>query len=78
MDGISIVRQNRDQQRLANIVDVTIDGRDDDAAFRIPLLFFEVLLEVTDGALHDLGALEYERQDQFTCAEAVTDVLHRG
>ncbi len=31
-----------------------------------------------DGLLHDFGALQNERQDEFAAAESVADVLHRG
>ena len=78
MHGIAVVRQDRDQQRLADVVHVAIDGGHNDAAFAIPGLFFEVLLEVVDRFFHHLGALQHERQDQFARAEAVANVLHRG
>ena len=57
-------------------MDVTVDSGNDDAAFAVAGLLFQVLLQVADRALHDLSALQHERQDQLARAEAVADVFH--
>ena len=75
-DGVAVVGQDRVDQRLADVVHVAEHGRQHDGALRVALELLEVLLELRDGALHDLGALEHERQDQLAGAELVADLLH--
>ncbi len=75
-DGVAVVGQDRVDQRLADVVHVAEHGREHDGALRVALELFEVLLELGDGALHDLGALEHERQDQLAGTELVPDFLH--
>ena len=57
-------------------MDVAVHGGDDDAALAVAGLFFQVLLEVADGALHHLGALQHEWQNELTRAKPIADVLH--
>ena len=76
-DRVAVVGQDRVDQRLADVVHVAEHGRDDDRALRVALDAVEVVLQPRDGALHDLGALQHERQDQLAGAELVADLLHR-
>ena len=77
-DRVAVVGQDRVDERLADVVDVAEDGRDHDLALRVALHALEVVLELGDGALHHLGRLEDERQDELAGAELVADLLHRG
>ena len=77
-DRVAVVGQDRVDERLADVVHVAEHGRQDDGALRVALELVEVVLELRDGALHHLGALEHERQDQLAGAELVADLLHGG
>ena len=76
-DRVAVVREDRVDERLADVVDVAEHGREHDRALRVALELVEVLLELRDRALHDLGALQDERQDELAGAELVADLLHR-
>ena len=73
---VAVVGEDRVDERLADVVHVAEHGRQHDRALRVALELVEVLLELRDGLLHDLGALEHERQDQLAGAELVADLLH--
>ncbi len=75
--GVAVVGQDRVDERLADVVDVAEDGRDHDLALGVALDPVEVVLELRDGALHHLGRLQHEGQDQLAGAELVADLLHR-
>ncbi len=75
-DRVAVVGEDRVDERLADVVDVAEDGREHDGALRVALELVEVLLELGDRALHDLGALEHEGEDQLAGAELVADLLH--
>ena len=53
-------------------------GGDHDRALGVALHLLEVVLELGHGALHHLGRLEHERQDQLAGAELVAHLLHGG
>ena len=76
-DGVAVVGQDRVDERLADVVHVAEHRGQDDGALRVALDAVEELLELGDGALHDLGALQHEGQDQLAGAELVADLLHR-
>ena len=76
-DRVAVVGQDRVDQRLADVVDVAEHGRDHDLALGVALDPVEVVLELGDRALHHLGRLEHEGQDQLAGAELVADLLHR-
>ena len=76
-DRVAVVGEDRVDQRLADVVDVAEDGRDHDLALGVALDPLEVVLELRDGALHHLGRLQDEGQDQLAGAELVADLLHR-
>ena len=75
-DRVAVVGEDRVDERLADVVHVAEHGREHDGALRVALELVEVLLELRDGLLHHLGALEHERQDQLAGAELVADLLH--
>ena len=75
-DRVAVVGEDRVDERLADVVHVAEHGGQDDGALRVALELVEVLLELGDGLLHHLGALEHERQDQLAGAELVADLLH--
>jgi hypothetical protein len=54
-DRVAVVGQDRVDQRLADVVDVAEDGRDHHLALGVPVDAVEVVLELGDRALHDLG-----------------------
>ena len=74
---VAVVGEDRVDQRLADVVDVAEHGRDHDLALGVALDPLEVVLELGDGALHHLGRLQHEGQDQLAGAELVADLLHR-
>jgi len=76
-DRVAVVGEDRVDQRLADVVHVAEHGGDHDRALGVALDLVEVLLELGDRALHHLGRLEHERQDQLAGAELVADLLHR-
>ena len=55
---------------------ITVDCRDNDCALGNPFDFLEIVFQVSNGLLHDLGGLQHERQNQLACAEFVADFLH--
>jgi len=69
--------RNRVDQRLADVVHVAEDRGDHHGALRVALDPVEVVLELGHGALHHLGRLQHEGQDQLPGAELVADLLHR-
>ena len=75
-DAVAVVGEDRVDERLADVVHVAEHGGQHDRALRVALELVEVVLELRDGALHHLGALEHERQDQLAGAELVADLLH--
>ena len=76
-DRVAVVREDRVDERLADVVHVAEHGREHDRALRVALDLVEVFLELRDGLLHHLGRLQHERQDQFAGAELVADLFHR-
>ena len=75
---VAVVGEDRVDERLADVVHVAEDGGDHDLALRVALDPVEVVLELRHGALHHLGRLEHERQDQLAGAELVAHLLHGG
>ena len=75
--GVAVVREDRADEVLADVVHVAEHGRQHDDALAHAFLALEELLEVRDGLLHHLGRLQHERQDQLARAELVADFLHR-
>ena len=75
--GVAVVRENRVDEILADVVHVAEDGREHDGTLGRALLLLEKLLEMRDGLLHHFGGLQHERQNQFAAPEAIADVLHR-
>ena len=75
-DGVAVVGEDRVDQRLADVVHVAEHRRQHDRALRVALELVQVLLQLRHRALHHLGALEHERQDQLAGAELVADLLH--
>ena len=55
-DRVAVVREDRVDERLADVVHVAEDGRDHDRALRVALDAVEVVLQPRDGLLHHLGA----------------------
>ena len=76
-DRVAVVREDRVDERLADVVHVAEHRREHDRALRVALDLVEVLLELRDGALHDRRRLQHEGQDQLAGAELVADLLHR-
>src|SRR5258708_17781020 len=76
VNGIAVVAQNRIDQVFADIVYIAENGCHNDLAFRIAFLSFQEAFQASHGAFHDLGRLQYERQDQFAPAEAVAKIFH--
>src|SRR5665213_1314940 len=76
--GVAVVREDRPDQVLADVVHVAEHRGQHDDPFAHAFLAFEELLEVRDRLLHHLGRLQDERQDQLAGAELVADLFHRG
>ena len=76
-DRVAVVREDRVDERLADVVHVAEDRREHDRALRVALDLVEVVLELRDRALHDRRRLQDERQDELAGAELVADLLHR-
>ena len=76
-DRVAVVREDRVDERLADVVHVAEHGREHDRALRVALDLVEVFLQLRDRALHHFGRLQHERQDQFAGAELVADLFHR-
>jgi hypothetical protein len=61
--GVAVVGQDDVDEVLADVVDVALDRRQDDLALALLALdLLHVRLEVRDGGLHHLGALQHEGQ----------------
>ena len=73
---VAVVGEDRVDERLADVVHVAEHGRDHDLALGVALDPVEVVLELRHGALHHLGGLEHEGQDQLAGAELVAHLLH--
>ena len=76
-DRVAVVGEDRVDERLADVVHVAEHRRQHDRALRVALDLVEVFLQLRDRALHHLGRLQHERQDQFAGAELVADLFHR-
>ena len=75
---VAVVREDRVDERLPDVVHVAVHRREHDLPLRVALLALEELLEVRHRPLHHLRGLQHERQDQLARAEAVAHFLHRG
>ncbi len=75
---VAVVGQDRVHERLADVVHVAEHGGDHDLALGVALDPVEVVLELRHRALHHLGRLQHERQDQLAGAELVAHLLHGG
>ncbi len=76
--GVAVVRQDRVDERLPDVVYIPVHRREHELPLGVALLPLQKLLEVTHRPLHHLGRLEHERQDQLPRAEAVPHLLHGG
>ena len=74
---VTVVRQDDVDKVLADVVDVALDGRQDNLAFAfLALDLLHVRLEVCDRGLHHLRALQHEGQLHLARAEQLADRLH--
>ncbi len=75
-DGVAVVGQDDVDEVLADVVNIALDGGQDDLALALALDFFHERFEVGDGGLHRLGALQHERQLHLPAAEQIADDFH--
>ena len=86
VDHLEIVALEHDADDvLADVVDVALDGRHQDAAGgrRVDEAEFDLLLlhvghQPGDGLLHHAGRLHHLRQEHLAGAEEVADLVHAG
>ena len=57
---------------------VAVHGGEHHLALGVSLALLQVLLEVRDGTLHHLCALQHKGQDELAGTEPVADILHGG
>jgi hypothetical protein len=75
-DLVAVVGQDDVNQVLADVVHVALDGGEHDLALLLALHSLHEGFELRHGHLHDLGALEHERQLHLARAEQFADGLH--
>ena len=75
-DVVTVVTQDDVDKVLADIVDVALDRRNDEATLAVVVRRFHVRLEERNCCLHDLGGLQNERQLHLSGTEQFTDGLH--
>ena len=76
-DRVAVVGQDDVDEVLADVVHVALDGRQHDLALAGGALdLLHVRLEVGDRRLHDLRALQHERQLHLAGPEQLADGLH--
>jgi hypothetical protein len=68
---VAVVGQDDVHEVFADVVDIALDRRDDDRALRLALGLLHESLQVRHRHLHDLGALEHERQLHLARAEEI-------
>ena len=74
---VTVVRQNDVDQVLADIVDITLHGGENDRAFLLRAgLLLHLGLEIGDRGFHHPSGVEHGRQLHLARAEQVTDRLH--
>ena len=76
MDRVAVVGKDCLHQGLSDVVDVTVDRRQNDRALRDTLDAFEIGLHARDGLLHDFSRLQDVRKDALPCPKLITDLLH--
>src|SRR5258706_11882069 len=69
VNGVAVVRQDDVYEVLPNVVDVALDGGEDDLALSLAFDFFHELLEMADRGFHRLGTLQDERELHLPRAE---------
>ena len=74
----AVVRQDDVDQVLADVMNVALHGGQDDPAAGHALHPLHVRLEVIDGRLHHLGALQHLGNDQLVVVEQPSDLRHPG
>ncbi|OQM77698.1 hypothetical protein B0E55_06393 [Rhodococcus sp. 66b] len=75
-DVVTVVTQDDVDKVLADIVDVALDRRNDEATLAVLVARFHVRLEERNCCLHDLGGLQNERQLHLSGTEQLADGLH--
>ena len=73
---VAVVREDDVDEVLADVVHVTLDRADHERALAAGVVLLHVRLEVRDGSLHRLRALQHERQLHLAGREQLTDDLH--
>ena len=63
---------------LADVVDIALDGADDDGPEVAGVTLGETRLEKLEGALHGARAQQYFGNEALTVAHALTDDVHAG
>ena len=75
-DGVAVVGEDDVDEVFADVVDVALDGGEDDLALGLALDLLHELFEVGDGGLHGLGGLEDEGELHLAGAEEFADDFH--
>ncbi len=75
-DGVAVVGEDDVDEVFADVVDVSLDRREDDSAFARAFDFFHEGFEMRDGGLHRLGTLQHERKLHLPGAEQFADDFH--
>ncbi len=76
--AVTVVGKDRLDQVLADIVHITVHGRQHELALAYPFLSFQEVLQVRYRFFHHFCRLQYKRKDQLSTAESVADFFHRG
>ena len=76
VDLVAVVGEDDVDEVLADVVHVALDRADHEDALAAVVELLHVGLEVRDGGLHRLRALEHEGQLHLAAAEQVADDLH--
>jgi hypothetical protein len=74
---VAVVLEDGPDEVLPDVVDVAEDGGEHDGALARALGPVEEPLHVRHGALHHLGRLQHEGQDELAASEPVPHVAHR-
>jgi len=78
VDGEAVVGEDDVDEVFADVVNVSLDGGEDELAAGLAIDFFHVFFEVGDGGLHDFGGLEDEGELHLAGSEKFADGFHAG
>lgn len=76
MDLVVVTAEDNADNVLSNVMDITLNGGEDNYTSVRTFFLLHVLKEVVDGLLHDTSGLNDLRQEHLSSTKALTDDVH--